>query len=97
MKEYTGVYIKEIGICPICENGDIKEDDRYCKICGLSLNNVCQNCNTVLDSSARYCRDCGAASPYLISGALKHWQVATDVKTTAQQDFEPVFSDDLPF
>lgn len=97
MKEYKGITIKDLGECPVCENGDIQETDNYCKICGLSLNNVCQNCGTILDSSARYCRDCGSASPYLVSGALKHWQNATDVHVSASQEFEPVFTDDLPF
>lgn len=97
MAEYTGINIKELGKCPVCENGDIKGTDNYCKICGLSLNNICPTCGIELDSSARYCRDCGSASPYLVSGALKHYQHATDIRTTAAEDFAPVFDDDLPF
>lgn len=103
MKEYKGINIKETGECPVCENNDIKEEYKYCKICGLSLENTCLICGTKLDSSARYCTQCGTKSPYFSSGILLDWKETSDVKKIDKSNtdtFEPILStssDDLPF
>lgn len=105
MKEYKGININELHECPICENCDIQSDDYYCKICGLNLKNECINCHIELDSSARYCTQCGCTTTYFQSGLLKDWQTATDViekSNSKNNTFEPIFktsnsTDDLPF
>ncbi len=105
MKEYKGINIAELHECPRCENYDIQSEDSYCKICGLNLKNECINCHMELDSSARYCTQCGCKTSYFQAGILKDWQIATDVTEKSLSEnttFEPVFQtsnsvDDLPF
>ena len=105
MKDYRGINIDELHECPRCENYDIQSEDSYCKICGLKLKNECISCHMELDSSSRYCTQCGSITSYFKSGILKDWQHATDVaeKSTIKNDvFEPIFQTsnpdcDLPF
>lgn len=95
MKEYNGININELHECPRCENYDIQSEDNYCKICGLNFKNECTSCGMELDSSARYCTQCGNVTTYFQAGILKDW------KLSEYTDKEPVFqtsnADDLPF
>lgn len=106
MKEYKGINIKESHECPLCENYDIQSDDYYCKICGIQLKNECISCHMELDSSARYCTQCGSITSYFQSGILKDWKQAEDIAEknihSSNNNFEPIFeteisADDLPF
>lgn len=98
MKEYKGINIKDLHECPICKNYDLQEEDNYCKICGLSLTNKCISCGMELDSSARYCTQCGCMTTYFQSGVLKDWVNAIDVDEK-DNNFESIFSksNELPF
>lgn len=104
MKEYKGVNIKELGECPICENVDIQEGHKFCKICGIPLLNHCSACDKELDFGTRFCTECGKPSTFFIEGILKEWKQATDITAsgdnTTTEIFGPAFStssDDLPF
>ena len=98
MKRYKGINIKSLGECPKCENYDIKNDDyKYCKICGLKLKNTCSVCDKELDSSARFCTECGNKSTYFASNALMEWQIATDSSNVIIDPFTGKIEDDLPF
>lgn len=92
MKEYKGINIKTLRECPRCENYDLQTEDKYCKICGLKLENECVSCNMELDSSARYCTQCGGITSYFSAGILQDWKTATDIK-----DFNSSNISDLPF
>lgn len=104
MKEYKGINIQELHECPKCENYDLQSKDKYCKICGLKLNNACTACGMEMDTSARYCTECGNVTTYFQSGILSDWKNTTNYKTinnTLNKEFK-VFSrvannDDLPF
>ena len=100
MKEYKGIDIHSLGECPRCENYDLKSEDKFCKICGLSLHNVCSHCGIEMDSSARYCTECGSMTTFYKEGLLEDWTSTKDV-TEMSNKFEPIFSlsngDDLPF
>ena len=105
MKEYKGINIDETHECPRCENYDLQSEDLYCKICGLKLKNECISCHMELDSSARYCTQCGCITNYFQAGLLKDWEIATDViekNNSENTTFEPIFqnldsTDNLPF
>lgn len=100
MKEYKGIDIHSLGECPKCENYDLKPEDKFCKICGLSLLNICSHCGLEMDASARYCTVCGSMTTFYKEGLLEDWINTKDV-TEMSNKFEPVFSlssgDDLPF
>ncbi len=98
MKEYKGINIENAKECPRCENYDIQPEHKYCKICGLSFSNECVECGKKLDSSARYCTECGSVSTYFRDDILKDWKLATDAEPMASfgQDFS-INANDLPF
>lgn len=96
MKEYKGININELHECPRCENYDLQLNDNYCKICGLKLKNVCASCGMELDSSARYCTQCGNVTTYFSSGILLDWKVAKDVEHKSNNTDSSIY-DELPF
>lgn len=100
MRKYAEIDIHSLKECPRCENFDLKEDDNYCKICGLNLHNKCISCGKEMDSSARYCTKCGNITTFFNDGILDEWTQTTDFSEISNE-FESVFStsndDDLPF
>ncbi len=101
MKEYKGINIQELHECPKCENYDLQSEDKYCKICGLKLNNTCTACGMEMDTSARYCTECGNVTTYFQSGILSDWRNTIDVKSMNNASFQvystAVNAEDLPF
>lgn len=101
MKEYKGISIQELHECPKCENYDLQSEDKYCKICGLKLHNACTACGMEMDTSARYCTECGNVTSYFQSGILPDWRNTTDARNMNNPSFQvystAVNADDLPF
>ena len=100
MKEYKGIDINSLGECPRCENYDLKSGDKFCKICGLGLHNVCSHCNMEMDSSARYCTECGNITTFFKDSLLDDWSQTTEViekSNELETDFQVSSVDDLPF
>ena len=71
MKKYEGVFT--LSQCPNCENIDINSNDKYCIICGASLENKCTSCGCILPTNARFCGKCGQNSLYLQTGELTEY------------------------
>lgn len=80
--------------CPKCNNEDIIYSlHNFCFICGTRLQNQCDNCEIDLDSSARYCYNCGEQSTFFSKRFLKPY----DYKEIEIKRLEPVEEDALPF
>jgi hypothetical protein len=84
-KRYKTDEDKKMLKCPICGNEEISHSASHCKICGFYLFNLCANegdpgdfffsesCNTILDSNARFCHNCGKKSTFYEDGLLEKW------------------------
>lgn len=87
-------YSKAI-ICPKCENKDISEEARHCKICGIYLINKCtgiytidevrelvsfkEGCGNLADGNARFCIHCGNPTTYYENNLLEKWEIAREI------------------
>lgn len=65
--------------CPRCKNDEFGKDAFHCRICGLSLYNLCVGENEYNQqhknpSNARFCETCGCETNFFREGILKSWQ-----------------------
>ena len=89
-----GVQVDEnmrVVACPSCENEVFNTDAGHCKICGLSLYNVCEGelefvfngnqTDTIYHQNlgdARFCEFCGRPTTFNKAGILKPWDVVKE-------------------
>ena len=98
--KYSEIQLNEKGkalICPVCDNENVVEGD-YCQICGSPIVNRCSNtnCNTILQSDARYCPYCGSESVFSNEKYLSYW-MNENTKCTDEIFQTQKIDDDMPF
>lgn len=95
--------------CPRCENEVFSTNAGHCKICGISLYNVCEG-EPEFDSNgyqidtiyhhnpgdARFCESCGRPTTFNKTAILKPWDVVREQAFSQQQYNSNVISID-PF
>ncbi|GLB58978.1 hypothetical protein [Cytobacillus sp. NCCP-133] len=84
--------------CPRCENEVFSTNAGHCKICGISLYNVCEGepefdsngyqIDTIYHQNpgdARFCESCGRPTTFNKTGILKPWDVVREQAFSQQQ------------
>lgn len=70
--------------CPVCGNDEFSSDAAFCKVCGSSVYNYCQDlfdeggykisagCKRINPGNSRFCEFCG--NPTLLNKYLTNWE-----------------------
>jgi len=93
--------------CPRCHNEVFSSDATYCRICGLSLTNMCVPPESLVDQygnfyspeihsnppDARFCEYCGFKTTYYENEVLKNYETVQEELAKEKE----VILDDIPF
>lgn len=92
------LYKAEHLTCPRCGNEDLKDNYRFCPICGLPTQNTCigipgdkahnaneqkDGCGHELSATSRYCPYCGGYSNYFYLDVIPDWK--TELKEVHEE------------